>query len=130
MWINCCNQEKERRRLVALEEHNARLGGVDAISQKLASATIDQKAEEEAILADDMAPRSSYSGRYASFDPDELDAVNALCRPVCHRLDSRNRRFWLSLTRTGCRQNHRVLETFSHGLHLRTSRLFSGLRRR
>jgi hypothetical protein len=82
----CFHQEKERRRLLALEEHNARLGGVDVIAEKLATATIDQKAEEEAIFADDMAPRSSYSGRYASFDPGELDAVSAFpmasCRPV------------------------------------------------
>lgn len=68
-------QEKERRRLQALEEHKARLGGVDLLAEKMAAATIDQQLEEEAILADDTAPRSSYSGRYASFDPDELDAV-------------------------------------------------------
>jgi hypothetical protein len=127
MWINCCNQEKERRRLAALEEHNARLGGVDVIAEKLASATIDQKAEEEAILADDMAPRSCYRGRYASFDPDELDAVGALCRPVCHTTYATVGRLWLSLMHTGCRRNHRVSETFSHGLHPRTLRLFSAL---
>ncbi len=60
---------------MALEEHNARLGGVDVLAEKMAVATIDKQAEEEAILADDMAPRSSYMGRYSSFDPDELDAV-------------------------------------------------------
>jgi hypothetical protein len=69
------DQEKKRRSLLALEEHNARLGGVDLSAEKAAIAAIEQKAEEEDILADDMAPRSSYAGRYASFDPSELDAV-------------------------------------------------------
>ncbi len=50
----------------------------------MAAATIDQQVEEEAILADDTAPRSSYSGRYSSFDPDELDAV-MLSTPCCGR---------------------------------------------
>ena len=76
------DQEKERRRLLALEEHNARLGGVDLSAEKAAIAAIEQKAEEEDILADDMAPRSSYAGRYASFDPNELDAVIA-STPKC-----------------------------------------------
>jgi hypothetical protein len=71
------DQEKERRRLQALDEHNARLGGVDILAEKMATAAIDQQAEEEAIFADDTAPRCSYMGRYASFDPNELDAVIA-----------------------------------------------------
>jgi hypothetical protein len=78
VYIDSRPQEKERRRLLALEEHNAKLGGVDTIAERMAIVTIDQKAEEEAILADDLAPRSSYSGRYASFDPNELDAVSAV----------------------------------------------------
>ena len=79
MWHSLFQQEKERRRLQALEEHKARLGGIDPLAEKTAAAKIDQQEEEEAILADDTAPRSSYSGRYASFDPDELDAVVAFC---------------------------------------------------
>jgi len=78
VYVDSGLQEKERRRLLALEEHNAKLGGVDTIAERMAIVTIDQKAEEEAILADDLAPRSSYSGRYASFDPNELDAVRAV----------------------------------------------------
>jgi len=52
-------------------------GGVGAGAARMADIIIDQTAEEDAILADDIAPRSSYSGRYASFDTGELDAVAA-----------------------------------------------------
>jgi hypothetical protein len=52
-------------------------GGVGAGAERMADIIINQKAEEKANLADDIAPQSSYSGRYASFDPDELDAVAA-----------------------------------------------------
>jgi hypothetical protein len=50
---------------------------VDTLAEKMAITKIDQTAEEEAILADDIAPRSAYNGRYASFDPEELDTVIA-----------------------------------------------------
>ena len=74
MMFYFSDQEKERRRLMALEEHNARLGGVNLSAEKAAIAAIEQKAEEEDILADDMAPRSSYVGRYASFDAAQAKA--------------------------------------------------------
>ncbi len=107
---------------MALEEHNARLGGVDVLAEKMAVATIDKQAEEEAILADDMAPRCSYMGRYASFDPDELDAVTVATPPFWFHLTHTmlEIRSWRSLTRRGCHQSRLVWKTFLHGLLLQT----------
>ncbi len=107
---------------MALEEHNARLGGVDVLAEKMAVATIDKQAEEEAILADDMAPRSSYMGRYSSFDPDELDAVTVAPPPYRFHLTHTmlEIRSWRNHTRRGCHQSRLVLKTYLHGLLLPT----------